>query len=258
MELNTAFDEFVVYLRVEKNYSENTVLSYSFDYRCLLEFLGFIDRAPKLDTLNTSLCRRFIQDQVLNRKIMPRTVNRRISFLKSFAKFCLLQNYIEIDFSAALQSPKIDAKLPVYMTLDELRQLFRTLENDPRPGAKKSLRNEVIFKLFATSGMRRQELVDLTWQQIDFHQETMKVFGKGKKERLLPLHPMVVPILKKYKDTLLPQHTHPSEPVFLNSRGQAFNPRGLHMLFKRSLDLAGLPSHRYSLHHLRHTLVFVS
>ncbi|MFB7141911.1 tyrosine-type recombinase/integrase [Gottfriedia sp. NPDC056225] len=156
--------------------------------------------------------------------------------------------FIENDFSAGIEAPKHDKLLSVYMTLIELKMLFKYLEADNRPS---SLRNESIFKLFATTGMRRQELVDLTWQQIDFHQQTIRIFGKGKKERLLPLHPIVIPLLKKY--ALFVTETHTTEPIFLNSRKKKFNPRGLHVLFKRSLEAAGLPPTRFSLHHLRHT-----
>ncbi|WP_255294993.1 tyrosine-type recombinase/integrase [Bacillus sp. AFS041924] len=102
--------------------------------------------------------------------------------------------------------------------------------------------------------MRRQELVDLTWQQIDFHHQTIRIFGKGKKERLLPLHPIVIPLISKYRDILNEIELHGSEPIFLNSRKEKFNPRGLHILFKRSLKAAGLPPSRFSLHHLSHTI----
>ena len=86
--------------------------------------------------------------------------------------------------------------------------LFNYLEADDRPS---SIRNELIFKLFSTCGMRRQELVDLTWQQIDFHQQTIRVFGKGKKERLLPLHPIVLPLFNKYRNMLNKSELHGSD-----------------------------------------------
>jgi integrase len=103
-----------------------------------------------------------------------------------------------------------------------------------------------MFKLLAITGMRRQELVDLTWEQLDFYNETIRIYGKGKKERLLPLHAMVIPLLKKYKDSLKEYRTHPQEPVFLNHHGKPINPRGLHRIFKDVLKKAGLPPHRFS------------
>lgn len=250
MNLIEAFDEFLLYLQVEKNYSLCTIDSYHHDFQCLLHFLKENKRSSKLDDLSPILIRRFIQDQVTRQHVKPRTVQRRISSLKSFCRFCLKVQFTHRDFTAGIEAPKHDKLLPVYMTLIELKKLFKYLEVDNRPS---SIRNELIFKLFATTGMRRQELVDLTWQQIDFHQQTIRIFGKGKKERLLPLHPIVIPLFKKYHEALLVNETHSSEPIFLNSRKEKFNPRGLHVLFKRSLEAAGLPPTRFSLHHLRHT-----
>lgn len=154
------------------------------------------------------------------------------------------------DFMAGIQAPKADKKLPVYMTLDELKKLFDFLEHDQ---SRFAYRNHLLFKLLATSGMRRQEIVDLTWEQIDLSSQTVRVFGKGKKERLLPLHPFVIPLFHEYKKYLLDHQLHPTEPIFLNKNGVKMNPRGLHKVFKEILEKAGLPPKRFSLHHLRHT-----
>jgi integrase/recombinase XerD len=85
------------------------------------------------------------------------------------------------DFMSGIETPKSDDKLPVYMTLSDLRQLFRSLEQENTVLSK---RNEVMFKLLATTGMRRSELVSLTWAQLDFSTQTIRIYGKGKKERL--------------------------------------------------------------------------
>ncbi|MGJ9386115.1 site-specific integrase [Salipaludibacillus sp. CF4.18] len=131
------------------------------------------------------------------------------------------------DFMAGVQSPKSDKKLPVYMTLEELQKLFYFLENDHRPLA---MRNQLLFKLLATSGMRRQELVDLTWERINLSNHTVRVEGKGKKERLLPLHPVVIPLFHAFREQQLESQLHRTESVFLNRNGVKINPRGLHVV----------------------------
>ncbi|WP_346729032.1 tyrosine-type recombinase/integrase [Lederbergia citrea] len=73
-------------------------------------------------------------------------------------------------FTAGIQSPKVDKKLPIYMTLQELHKLFTYLEHDPRP---QRIRNELMLKLLSTAGMRRQELVDLTWEQVNLENQTI-------------------------------------------------------------------------------------
>ncbi|WP_258833818.1 tyrosine-type recombinase/integrase [Peribacillus frigoritolerans] len=110
-----------------------------------------------------------------------------------------------------------------------------------------------MFKLLATTGMRRQELVDLTWEQVNLENQTILVRGKGRKERLLSLHPIVLALFQDYQETLLEQQKHYSEPIFYNQKNKPLNPRGLHKIFKEILERAGLPAHRFSLHHLRHT-----
>ncbi|MGJ9385586.1 tyrosine-type recombinase/integrase [Salipaludibacillus sp. CF4.18] len=245
-----ATDDYLLYLEVEKNYSINTLTSYAFDLRLFGDFLLNNNRSIFLDDINSSSVRRFIQDQVLNHSIKPRTLQRRISCLKSYCQYCLKENYMKVDFMAGIQAPKSDKNLPVYMSLVDLKRLFAFLEKDQRSLA---VRNEVMFKLLATTGMRRQEIVDLTWGQLDLHVNTILVKGKGKKERLLPLHPIVIPLITSYRDLLMEQQKHYSEPIFCNKNGDQLNPRGLHKIFKEVLEHAGLPSHRFSLHHLRHT-----
>jgi site-specific recombinase XerD len=95
--------------------------------------------------------RRFVQDQVINHSIKPRTLQRRISCLKSFSKYCLKENYMKSDFTAGIQAPEADKYLPKYMTLQELHKLFTCLEHDLRP---QRIRNELMFKLLATTVIR--------------------------------------------------------------------------------------------------------
>ncbi|TDY05374.1 UNVERIFIED_CONTAM: phage integrase family protein [Lysinibacillus xylanilyticus] len=135
------------------------------------------------------------------------------------------------------------------MTLTDLKQLFDYLE---RSQSRFSIRNELMFKLLATTGLRRSELVSLTWEQVDLVNETIRIDRKGKKERILPLHPHLMPLLASYKASLRAYQIYQTEPVFLNNR-KTLDPRGLHVIFKDMLKNAGLPPTRFTLHHLRHT-----
>lgn len=251
MQFQQALDDFLLYLEVEQNYSTHTVKNYESDLTLFRTFLEKHNRSTILTDLNNSLVRRFIQDQMINQKVKPRTMQRRISSLKSFSGYCLKEQFMGTDFMAGIKAPKSDSKLPVYMNMEELKRLFSFLESHTVHPL--DLRNETMFKLLATTGMRRQEVVDLTWEQIDFFNETILIFGKGKKERLLPLHSMMLPLLKKYKQSLQDYQTHPKEPVFRNRHGRTLTPQGLQVIFKDVLKKAGLPPHRFTLHHLRHT-----
>lgn len=250
MDLKLAIDEFLLYIQIEKNYSSHTVCSYEYDLTSFHAFLTHFGSSTNLHDVNKTNVRRFIQYQLGKQKQSPRSLNRKISCLKSFTKYCLGEKYMVHDFMNGIETPKSATKLVVYMTIKDLQQLFRTLEQDH---SRFSTRNEVMFKLLATTGMRRSELVSLTWQQIEFANQTIRIYGKGKKERLLPLHPHLMPLLLAYQASLKPFQTYATEPVFLNKDGQALDPRGLHGIFKKVLKQADLPSSRFSLHHLRHT-----
>jgi site-specific recombinase XerD len=151
---------------------------------------------------------------------------------------------------AGIVPPKVPKRLPTYMKLEELQQLLRSLESETGPLA---LRNQLMFTLLATTGFRRQELVDLNWGHLDLENQTVRVLGKGNKERLLPFHPIVLPLFHTYRETRQEFQRHPSQPVFLNRNGLRLDPRGLHLIFKQELKKAGLPPARFSLLHLRHT-----
>lgn len=250
MQLKAAIDEFILYIQIEKNYSSYTVTSYEYDLLQFLDFLRRHDCPTDLGSITKTHVRRFIQYQLGTKKQKPRSINRKISCLKSFSMYCIYEKYLIHDFMGGIETPKTDKKLPVYMTLRDLQQLFQSLEQDDSPA---SMRNEVMFKLLATTGMRRSEIASLTWDQLDFDNQTIRIFGKGKKERLLPLHSLLIPILMAYKESLEPYQMYPTEPVFWNRHEKPLTARGIHFIFKNVLRNAGLPPSRFSLHHLRHT-----
>ena len=214
------------------------------------DFLIAHGRSLHLNDINKTIVRRFIQEKVTKDQLKPRTLHRKISSLKSFTKYCTQENFLDNDFMTGIERPKVDDKLPVYMTLPELRKLFGYLDQNT---SRFALRNNLMFKFLATSGMRRSELVGLIWEQINLDSKTVTIYGKGKKERLVPLHPITIPLFEKYHMSRLEHQIHPSQPVFLNKNGNALDPRGLHKIFKEILEKAGLPPQRFSLHYLRHT-----
>ncbi len=199
MNLQAAVDEFLHYTQIEKNCSEHTYRAYAFDLHVFTDFVRKIYDCEDLTVLTHSTARRFVQDQMIVHRCRTRTMQRRISCLKSFCKFCLKERWIESDFMAGIPAPRTDRKLPKYMRWSDVKQLFEYLEHQDHPLA---LRNETVFKLLATTGLRRQEVVDLKWRQINLEESTLLVFGKGKKERLLPLRSMIVGLLRRYKESL--------------------------------------------------------
>jgi site-specific recombinase XerD len=187
-----------LYLQIDKNYLLNTVDGYAYDLRCF-EFLNSKWYSVQLNDITKTHVRLFIQHQITKENVKSRTIYRIISCLKLFSKYCVKENLIDSDFMIGIDTPKTDSKLPTYMSLLELQKLFRFLQQD---SSRMAMRNHLLFKLLATPGMRRSEIVEITWEQIDLSNNTIRINGKGKKERLLPLYPMVVPLIKSYMENL--------------------------------------------------------
>ena len=144
MELQEAFDEFLLYIEFEKNYSLNTVKSYSLDLQMFGDFLIPNKRSLELNDITKAILRRFIQHKLINDKVKPSTVQRKISSLKSFTRYCLQENMLQQDFMQAIERPKLDDKLPVYMSLSELGKLFKYLDAN---AGRFGLRNNLMVKL---------------------------------------------------------------------------------------------------------------
>ncbi|WP_228460318.1 site-specific integrase [Cytobacillus dafuensis] len=104
MHYQQAMDDFLLYLEVEQNYSSNTIRSYEYDLTVFRYFLEKHKRSTDLSDLNASIVRRFVQDQMLNYKSKPRTMQRRISSLKSFSNYCLKEQLMTADFMAGIKA----------------------------------------------------------------------------------------------------------------------------------------------------------
>lgn len=169
-----------------------------------------------------STIRRFVQDQVIEHQTRPRTLQKRISCLKSFCRFCAKENWITVEFMVGIQAPKTNKKLPVYMRLIVLQQLFRFLEWQTKIRAAKpcdvqasSDNRHVSARI---SGFRfNVGKFDLEWN-------TVRIYEKGNKERVLPLHPMVLPLILKYREHWEPFRLHSKEffNIFVTFTGWLF------------------------------------
>lgn len=112
MLLQNAIDEFLLYVEVEKNYSQNTVIGYTLDLKSFEEFLIRQNRSLELDDMTKALVRRFIQEKITNEQLKPRSIHRKISCLKSFCKYCVRENLMKNDFMVGIEVPKVITSPP--------------------------------------------------------------------------------------------------------------------------------------------------
>ncbi|MBW6478115.1 MAG: tyrosine-type recombinase/integrase [Bacteroidales bacterium] len=186
--------EFYKYLEYEKRYSPNTLISYQND---LQQFAGFIssEYESKPSTASSSQIRSWLSD-LMARGISPKSVNRKISSLKSFYRFLESNNKISVNPMQKVTSPKTGKKLPVFVSEEKMQMLFDEIEfEEDFPG----VRNRLILEMFYATGMRLAELISLKHKDVDIASAQIKVKGKGNKERVIP---MLIPLVNTYKKYL--------------------------------------------------------
>lgn len=187
-------DSFLDYLSLEKKYSAHTVTAYKND---LISFKDFIETEYQQENLlevHYPQIRSWIVTLV-DAKISNRTINRKVSSLKSFYKFLQKTHQIEVNPLAKHKALKVAKKVQVPFTSKEINAVINTIdEKDDFV----SVRNKLIVELFYSTGIRRAELINIKEQNISFSEGTIKVLGKRNKERFVPLLQSVVTTLHKY------------------------------------------------------------
>ena len=195
---NTFFSEiqsFIDYLKFEKRYSAHTIRSYQDD---LVQFFDFLEtQFGKLTLKEISLS--FVRSWLASLKdddVTARTINRKISTLKSFFKFQLKQGKIENTPMGNIISPKISKRLPVFIKEKDLADLTNALNTNTEDWD--SLNTKMLITIFYSTGMRLSELINLKEKQVDFSRKQFKILGKGNKERIIPAGVDLLTIIKDY------------------------------------------------------------
>ncbi|MFV9552147.1 tyrosine-type recombinase/integrase [Algibacter sp. PT7-4] len=186
------FKSFIEYLLLEKNYSKLTVSAYQNDLEDFLQFIKSEYQTNSINKVNYSQIRSWIVLLVEN-GLTNRSINRKISALNTYYKFLLKINHININPLSKHKALKASKKIQVPFSETEINNVLETLNlTEDFEG----IRNKFIIELFYSTGIRRIELVELTIQSLDLHNNTLKVLGKRNKER-------IVPLLKSVKQTAL-------------------------------------------------------
>ena len=201
---------FLDYIAIERKYSGRTVEAYRDDLRDFCRFLGWEPEEFKPEDLDESDVKAWMLDMIEEQHLSPRSVKRRLSALRSFYKFLLRQGKVSKDITARIIPPKADKPLPVFFREEEMQ---RALSNSPQDGptceadptAKRSnsetvLRDDLIISLLYQTGMRQAELLNLTDADIDLNQGQIRIFGKRRKERIVPIGDKLIEQIKKYME----------------------------------------------------------
>ncbi|MBD3273600.1 tyrosine recombinase [Candidatus Dependentiae bacterium] len=208
------FTSFSTFLLTEKRASENTFLAYKRDIEQFLEFLK--NKKLTIKTCNKNNLKNFLK-KLKDSGISSKTLSRKISCLKAFFNF-LNEKFKIPNKAGGLVFPKLEKKLPTYLTEKEIEKLLKVANKDR---SDKGIRNRVMLSLLYASGMRVSELVSLKIDQIHFDTGFIGLVGKGNKERLVPLPESILKFLRFYLDNIY-EKLIPKKIKDKNSFGQNF------------------------------------
>jgi integrase/recombinase XerD len=182
LPLFTQLDQFLQFLAVERRLSENTIVSYSSDLSFFLRYLQQ-KKIVKPEQINAGHLRNFL-DHCYHRGHAPRTISRRISAIRAFFRYLLLEKIIPSDPTKLIDLPKAGRPLPKFLTLEEVGQLLALPVSRKNP---LSIRNGAMLHLLYATGLRASELVKIPVNAIHLNPGYVRVIGKGSKERFIPL-----------------------------------------------------------------------
>jgi integrase/recombinase XerC len=241
-------DRFLNYLQFEKNDSQHTISAYSTDLNQFISFLT--NNYPNFDEALVShhSIRKWIVN-LFDAGLSARTINRKLSVLKTFYKYLLTQELIRHNPIKKIISPKQHKSLPVFLSDVEIDNLFETLDGSEYI----VVRDKLIFELLYQTGVRLSELVNLKEKDINFVKATIKVLGKRNKERLIPVSVKLIEEIKKYLQIKLEEHgEHQENALFLTKKGKKIYARKIQRIVKKYLSLI-TTIHKKSPHIMRHT-----
>ncbi len=241
--------KFLDYIKFEKRYSAHTFRAYSDD---LMHFYGFLEMQFEVNQPNLitpAMIRSWMASLTLS-KIQPRSINRKISSLKSFFKFCLVQGLIEVNPTKALQVLKTKKRLPSYI---EQEQMDLLLNSTTFPDSFEGRTEYLSISMLYQTGIRVSELVNLKVTQIDRSAKQLKVLGKGNKERIIPLNKEMLKQVEVYiAERKLMFSDDSTLNLLVNSKGLPTNARKLYDVVKKYLSLV-TTAEKKSPHVLRHS-----
>jgi integrase/recombinase XerC len=240
---------FIDYLKFQKRYSAHTIRSYQDD---LLQFFDFIERefgTTPLRQINHNYVRSWLAS-LKEKDITAKTINRKISSLKSFFKYLLRTGVLEQSPLTKVISPKIKKRLPDFIKVDDAGRLIDSLKYTDD---WKSLNTKMLITLFYTTGMRLSELINLKEGQVDLSKKQIKVLGKGNKERIIPVRSETIKTIKDYIQHKRKEFEKADDILLVTEKGKKMYPKYPYLVVKSFLSDEVKTLDKKSPHVLRHT-----
>jgi len=242
------FNKYINYLEAERNASPYTVRNYTTD---LMDFFRFLSTKgiSSLQEVDKHTLRDYLS-QVMEQGLAKASIARKLSAIRSFYRYLLREEIISTSPVATTSSPKLDQRLPSFLTTEEMVQLLETPDLSNPVGQ----RDQALMELLYASGLRVSELVKLNLEQVDLDSREIRVWGKGSKERMVLMGKPAAGALSTYlsrgRPTLLGKNR--SSALFLNRYGKRLPERRVQKILDKYASIAGI-NKRVHPHLLRHT-----
>ena len=246
---NKEVQAYLDYLRFEKRYALTTLESYASDLNFLFLFLKEQYECEGLTDIQAPMIRGWLAS-MKELGHSSKSINRRISAVKSFYRFLLRKGCVATNPAALLVAPKIGKRLPVYVEKKDMETLFSHVTF---PEGWKGSVERMVFMLFYATGMRLSELTGLKQEQVDMSRRQLKILGKGNKERFIPIGEELYQNLEAYikeRNTMLPEGETPF--LLVHETGKPLHPRHVQTVIKKYLEMV-TTIEKKSPHVLRHS-----
>ncbi|MFJ7980139.1 site-specific tyrosine recombinase XerD [Lysinibacillus xylanilyticus] len=249
-EFQYAIEDYIHFIQVERQLSDNTLASYRRDLENYVNFLREVEGMSDFRKVERTTILRHLEQLRMQGKT-SRTVARHISSIRSFHQFLLREKRAETDPTVHLEMPAIEQKLPNVLSIEEIEALLVA----PNRSKPQGIRDVAMLELLYGSGMRISELIALDLADIHLTMGFVRVFGKGGKERIIPLGKSALSALSTYLDgarNQLQGKSPKTEAFFINQRGKRLTRQGCWKLMKEHAIKAGI-QHELTPHTLRHS-----
>ena len=223
--MNRQTADFLNYLRYERNYSSQTIISYSRDIDKFFRFLS--EEGLDMEEVDQIVIRNFLTDE-LNSGVSKRSCKRRLCALRHFYKYMVRREMVKDNPFVFVSSPKTEKTLPKFLYKDQVREI---LDENKKRDDLLAYRDQAILSTLYYSGIRASELVSLELQSVSLPRRTLRVLGKGNKERIVPISEECKKDIKTYMKTtrmeLASRNKEGTKVLFLNDHGNKLTTRGL-------------------------------
>ena len=239
-------EQFKYYLKLERGVSENTIINYLYDLEKFEQFIGFELTLNEIQDQHIRAFIHFISDF-----LAPTSQSRILASVNHFFSFLVLQNVVENNPVTFIELPKQTRKLPVVLSVDEIDLMLEVINLKTPEG----IRNDAIIETIYSCGLRVSELIDLKLSELYFEEGFIRVFGKGSKQRFVPISDSAIKKIMLYKDSVrsgLKIKTDSEDILFLNRRGGKLTRAMIFTIIKNLVALSGIKKN-VSPHTLRHS-----